>query len=544
MICLARAVAPLALAVLLLSLRSPAEPIQIPITRKTNRLRTPDDHFAAAEMSRRRYGFGKGPDILLGRRSGIVESFDLLDEAIHFQYSCTVVIGTPGRSFNLLLDTGSPDMWVADILCSSGCGSMPSYNPSQSSTFFQASTALASITYSGGIVYGGVVQDTVHMGKYTVLNQPFLAVTQISNLVIDGPVSGIMGLAFLSASPLNVTPFWQTLSSGGQLLSGEMGFWFKRFGGNPNAQYEEPGGDIDFLNAAGSLVQPTYWMLSVSAITVQGKPVTITGGAAALAVIDTGAALIGGPTPDIIAFWADVPGSSPVPSLSGFYQFPCSTTLKVSVSFGGKTWPINPADMNIGPVTSGSSQCLGALYELNPRSPVNTNGSPNWVFGIAFLKNVYFILRQDPLSIGFAQLSDVALGSDSESSAFGNSSPLPLGPIVGSVAGFFVLSLIGALTFCFCRRKRRKDARKSEIHNPPVIERRNFPVPVVVDQQPNISSFILPPPTPTTPHYGEAYTVPDTFLQIPKGLQLSPGVRPSCKRSRPFLPAERSAPLT
>jgi hypothetical protein len=33
----------------------------------------------------------------------------------------------------------------------------------------------------------------------------------------------------------------------------------------------------------------------------------------------------------------------------------CTTIIKVSVSFGGHLWPIDPADMNIGTVTQGSS---------------------------------------------------------------------------------------------------------------------------------------------------------------------------------------------
>jgi hypothetical protein len=64
----------------------------------------------------------------------------------------------------------------------------------------------------------------------------------------------------------------------------------------------------------------------------------------------------------------------------------CSTKIKVSVSFGGHLWPVDPADMNIGTVTQGGSQCLGAIYELQPLfDTVNTDGQANWVFGSAFL---------------------------------------------------------------------------------------------------------------------------------------------------------------
>jgi cathepsin D len=64
----------------------------------------------------------------------------------------------------------------------------------------------------------------------------------------------------------------------------------------------------------------------------------------------------------------------------------CNTTVSVSISFGGRLWLINPADMNTGPVAADPSQCLGAIYTLNPGSnTINTDGTANWIFGTAFM---------------------------------------------------------------------------------------------------------------------------------------------------------------
>jgi hypothetical protein len=58
------------------------------------------------------------------------------------------------------------------------------------------------------------------------------------------------------------------------------------------------------------------------AITVQGRSVQITTGNAALAAFDTGTTLIGGPTADVNAFWAAVPGSARiVGQQQGFFSF-------------------------------------------------------------------------------------------------------------------------------------------------------------------------------------------------------------------------------
>ena len=57
-----------------------------------------------------------------------------------------------------------------------------------------------------------------------------------------------------------------------------------------------------------------------TAITAQGKAVPITTGNSALAAIDTGTTLIGGPTADVQAIWNAVGGTA-IPSMPGYYQF-------------------------------------------------------------------------------------------------------------------------------------------------------------------------------------------------------------------------------
>jgi cathepsin D len=57
-------------------------------------------------------------------------------------------------------------------------------------------------------------------------------------------------------------------------------------------------------------------------VTVQGNNVTIATGDAALAAIDTGTTLIGGPSADVRSIWAKVQGSRPLDGeLEGYYSF-------------------------------------------------------------------------------------------------------------------------------------------------------------------------------------------------------------------------------
>lgn len=59
----------------------------------------------------------------------------------------------------------------------------------------------------------------------------------------------------------------------------------------------------------------------------------------------------------------------------------CSTKVNVTLSFGGKSWPINEQDMNLGPDPRNPSQCLGAISD----GGVPTSSGITWIVGDTFL---------------------------------------------------------------------------------------------------------------------------------------------------------------
>jgi len=101
-----------------------------------------------------------------------------------------------------------------------------------------------------------------------------VAVDRLTDGFLEGPASGIMGLAFSALAATRSTPFWQALGS--QLAASEMAFYLTRFIDNPNAMEEEPGGvftlggtnstlftgDIEFLDMP--LGTPSFWLLAMS----------------------------------------------------------------------------------------------------------------------------------------------------------------------------------------------------------------------------------------------------------------------------------------
>ena len=187
------------------------------------------------------------------------------------------------QSFNVILDTGSSDLWVTDAGCATCAPGGPSFN-SGASTTFQLSQdnsgqpVRVTITYGSGSVAGNLVRDTVAMGGFQVQNQPWLLVDQTSASLIDGSNAGIMGLAFDTIAFTGAIPLWQNLAQGGQLLTPEMSFWFTRLLNDSSAQEEDFGGiftlggqnqtlftgDIEFLPLVTNVGQQTYWLLTVS----------------------------------------------------------------------------------------------------------------------------------------------------------------------------------------------------------------------------------------------------------------------------------------
>ena len=122
------------------------------------------------------------------------------------------------------------------------------------------------------------------MGGFTNTAQTLLVGTTLSDGLLDGDASGIMGLAFEALASTQSTPFWQGLVNANQLASPEMSFWLTREITNPRAQDDEPGGvftlggtnstlftgDIEFLNMP-SQTQPTFWLLEMSGTTRSQK---------------------------------------------------------------------------------------------------------------------------------------------------------------------------------------------------------------------------------------------------------------------------------
>lgn len=333
----------------------------------------------------------------------------------------SVAIGTPAVAFDVILDTGSSDLWVADDSCQTGCNRVATYDVTTSSTFKNLSEPF-NIQYGSGQAAGSLGQDVVQMAGFSVENQTFGAVDAVSSGLLNSPVSGLIGLAWQTIASSGATPLWQTLASSGKWDQPLMAFQLTRFINAANPEALEPGGTftmgfvndslytgtIDYQNIPDT---PSYWILPMTSMTVQGKSVSIPTGTSSYSAIDTGTTLVGGPASAIQSIFAQIPGSAPgTGSWEGYYTYPCDTQVNVAISFGGPSWSVSPADFQLTAISQ--SQCVGAFFELATGS-----SAPSWIVGDTFLKNVYSVFRYSPPSVGFAALSQTALAMNGVNAA-------------------------------------------------------------------------------------------------------------------------------
>ncbi|GJJ11469.1 hypothetical protein Clacol_005702 [Clathrus columnatus] len=344
----------------------------------------------------------------------------LINQNSDSSYYGSIAVGTPPVSFNVILDTGSSDLWLVgddgncDICDDNGGGDgSGGFTASASSTFRNLSEPFR-ITYGSGEATGTLGQDIVTMAGFQVNGQTFAVCNDMSSNLLFEPVMGLMGLAFQSIATSRAYPFWQTLAQAGALTESLFSFFLTRFAGDTHAGSDEPGGsftlgatnsslytgEIEYLPLPEGL--ESYWILTLDSLTIQDSNIPLPSGSASFAAIDTGTTLIGGPQSLIEDIFAKIPGSAPgTGDIESYYTYPCATEISISLSFGGRTWSIEPVDFMLMAINEDT--CVGAFFALE-----NQGSVPAWIIGDTFLKNVYSVFRYDPPSVGFASLSGVA----------------------------------------------------------------------------------------------------------------------------------------
>ncbi|KAJ7057931.1 acid protease [Mycena amicta] len=320
-----------------------------------------------------------------------------IDEEHDAEWAGMISIGTPAQKFLIDFDTGSADLWVPSIDCtSSTCLKKSKYNKSASSTSKQKNGTFLIEYGDRSTVSGKIYTDIVSVAGVKAPGQYFSAVTNLSSSFKDDPIDGILGLAFPAISNLNHNPYFNTAYAYRRLPANQFAFYLATtgselyLGGTNRMQYT---GAIEFHDIDAST---GFWQIRGASVQV-GHETAVSNFET---IIDSGTTIMYGPPDAVEKVYANVPGSALYDSSNGFYSFPCNSIPQVSFSWGGQHWSISTANFNLGTTPEDQSRCVGALAAQDLGL-----GDAVWLLGDSFMKNQYSVFDFDKKAVGFATLA-------------------------------------------------------------------------------------------------------------------------------------------
>jgi len=139
-----------------------------------------------------------------------------------------------------------------------------------------------------------------------------------------------------------------------------------------------------------------FWEVNMDAVSVNGASAGLAG---RTAILDTGTTLIIAPPADAAAVHALIPGAAS--DGQGGFTLPCTGNASVALTFGGRSFAIDPRDLLFAPVDANDLQgeCVSGI------SAGEIGGATEWLVGDVFLKNAYFSVNEQPNTIQLAELS-------------------------------------------------------------------------------------------------------------------------------------------
>ncbi|KAJ7643879.1 aspartic peptidase domain-containing protein [Roridomyces roridus] len=368
---------------------------------------------------------------ILSRRSNLASRATLagsspLGDSADLQYTTNITI--QGQSFQVLIDTGSSDLWVA------------ANSLSGTTTTGKAGT----ISYASGGATGDILTGTLGFAGSTVSGQAFISVNPDSShpvgqgLVGLGPSSGsvIFG-SFDSASEGNTvldniftqntsTPNFITFTLGrlddpsqsfpGSLTVGEVLSNYTNVTSQPKLTVTE----VAISNDANQHFQV---LLDANGfIGPDGNPISITSEVGstsnkkqATVVIDSGFSLPQVPSAVAQAIYSQFSGAELYddPSLGSVWLVPCTQEVNITLKFSGVSIPVHPLDATADPkifgmsarkTSSGQNACIGMFQPVS----FDKGSSPTYdiIFGMAFLRNVYTLVNFGDFVAGSSTKAD------------------------------------------------------------------------------------------------------------------------------------------
>ncbi|XP_021540574.1 pepsin F-like [Neomonachus schauinslandi] len=311
-------------------------------------------------------------------------------------YVGTISIGTPPQEFKVIFDTGSSDLWVPSVYCSSpACANHNVFNPLLSSTF-RISGRPIHLQYGSGRMSGFLAYDTVQFGGLIDESQAFgLSLREPSKFMEYAVFDGILGLGYPSLGLGGTLPIFDNLWKQGLISEERFAFYLSKkeeegsvvmFGGVDHSYYS---GELNWVPVSKAL----YWQLSVDSISMNEMVIACDGGCEA--IIDTGTSLLIGPSDVVFNIQKIIDAKQ---SYSGEYIIDCdavSTLPDIVFTINGINYSV-PASAYI------REDHQGTCYSNFDEGKGGLLLSDSWILGDVFLRLYFTVFDRGNNTIGLA----------------------------------------------------------------------------------------------------------------------------------------------
>ncbi|KND04543.1 uncharacterized protein SPPG_00268 [Spizellomyces punctatus DAOM BR117] len=323
-------------------------------------------------------------------------------------YYTSILVGTPGKWFSVVIDTGSADLWIPSMKCGSPCSQRRRYDATQSRTAYQLGIPVTTY-YSLGSASGSVVTDYVRIGNLIATSQVFIQADQMNN-VQPANVDGLLGLSFSSLSWANsVVPdnlvgkssIIENLYYGRKLQQPAFGVWLDKYVSWSAAPGSTVGGELALGSTTGNPARYTgpitwlsvpntanWWHVQLNGIAGPDGVNLVPSGRAIRGIVDTGTTLI---VVDyaVAARLNGLLGAYGA-GVRGLWAVSCNKAknsgVKITFTLQGNKFTLDAADLPTRVWPDDPNTCYAPFQARQ-----NQDVTDKWILGEVFLRKYYQI---------------------------------------------------------------------------------------------------------------------------------------------------------
>lgn len=335
-------------------------------------------------------------------RPSTMKTLTLTDDSVipihdyqNAQYYGPVQVGTPPKTFNVIYDTGSSNLWVPNADCYFCVWAQKDvYDRTQSMTYVRNDTEIA-IQYGSGPVSGRESRDTVTIAGLELTDYLFAEMDTLTGLGTGyflGKFDGILGLGWSRLAVNGIPPVFDALMASKKV---ERNLFAFSLGTSTGSDGELTLGGVDSTKFKGSLKyvplsRKAYWELDATELSIGGVPVVSE--ANTPVIVDSGTSLIAAPVEAVNKIAAQTGAWS----FKGVTVMNCDTRFTLTVKVGDVTLTLDEKDLLM---PFAYNYCMLMIMGIKFPKPMDKL----WILGDVLMRKYYTVFDYDQAAVGFAQ---------------------------------------------------------------------------------------------------------------------------------------------